>query len=210
MARPEKVAVVDEIATKLTDADTAVLTEYRGLSVTALAELRTALRPGADYKVFKNTLARRAAEQAGLAGLVPFFEGPIAIAFVHGDPVLAAKALSEFGDANPQLVVKGGLFGGEVVDATAFAALADVEPREVLLTRLAGGFQAPLTRAAGLFQAFTTNFARGLGAYIDQRSESEPSPPETPEPEAAETKTEVPETEEPETPEPETTEKAST
>jgi len=174
VARPEKVAVVDEIRTKLTDADTAVLTEYRGLTVTQLAELRAALRPAADYKVFKNTLARRAADEAGLGGLMPMLQGPVAIAFVHGDAVVAAKALKEFSTVNPALVVKGGLFGGAVVDASAFGALADVEPRDVLLARLAGGFQAPLTKAASLFGVFTRNFAYGLKAYADQRSTSEP------------------------------------
>ena len=178
MARPEKVAIVDEIATKLTEADTAVLTEYRGLSVTALAELRAALRPGADYKVFKNTLARRAATQAGLDALVPLFEGPVAIAFVHGDPVPTAKALAEFAREHSELVVKGGVFDGDVVDASAFRALAEVEPRDVLLARLAGGFQAPLVKAASLFSVFTRNFAYGLKAYSEQRSAADPQVPE--------------------------------
>jgi large subunit ribosomal protein L10 len=169
VARPEKVAVVEEIKAKLTGADAAVLTEYRGLTVGALAALRQALRPTADYKVFKNSLARRAVEQAGLAGLTPLLEGPVAIAFVHGDAVVAAKALRDFGRTNPALVVKGGLLGERVLDASELGALADVEPREVLLARLAGGFQAPLTKAAGLFQAFTRNFAYGLKAYVDQR-----------------------------------------
>jgi large subunit ribosomal protein L10 len=167
VARPEKVAVVEEIKAKLTGADAAVLTEYRGLTVGELAALRQALRPTADYKVFKNSLARRAVEQAGLAGLTPLLEGPVAIAFVHGDAVVAAKALRDFGRTNPALVVKGGLLGERVLDASELGALADVEPREVLLARLAGGFQAPLTKAAGLFQAFTRNFAYGLKAYID-------------------------------------------
>ncbi|MCC6340460.1 MAG: 50S ribosomal protein L10 [Acidimicrobiia bacterium] len=170
MARPEKTAVVEEIRTKLTNADAAVLTEYRGLTVSELAELRAALRPaGTEYKVFKNTLARRAVEAADLGDMTPMLEGPVAIAFVAGDAVDAAKALREFGRANPALVVKGGLLGGRVIDAAEVAALADVEPREVLLARLAGGFQAPMTRAAGLFQAFTRNLAYGVKALIDQR-----------------------------------------
>src|SRR3954470_11878021 len=102
MARPEKVAVVDEIRTKLGDADAAVLTEYRGLTVTELATLRAALRPAAtEYKVFKNTLARRAAEDTGLAEIIPLLEGPVAIAFVSGDAVMAAKALRDFAKGNP-------------------------------------------------------------------------------------------------------------
>jgi large subunit ribosomal protein L10 len=170
MARPEKVAVVDEIRDKLAGADAAVLTEYRGLSVRALADLRAALRPaGTEYKVFKNTLARRAVEGAGVAGLADLLEGPVAIAFVRGDAVLAAKAMRDFARANPALVVKGGLLGGRLLGARDLEALADVPPRDVLLARLAGGFQAPLTKAAGLFQAFTRNFAYGLKAYIDTR-----------------------------------------
>ena len=179
MARPEKVAVVDEIRTKLGDADAAILTEYRGLSVTELATLRGALRPAAtEYKVFKNTLARRAAEAAGLTELAELLQGPTAIAFVRGDAVAAAKALRDFGRTSPALVVKGGLLGPRVLSPSDIEALADIEPREVLLARLAGGFQAPLTKAAGLFQAFTRNFAYGVKALIDQRVEGgEAAPP---------------------------------
>jgi large subunit ribosomal protein L10 len=174
VARPEKSAVVEEIRTKLAEADAAVLTEYRGLTVGDLAELRATLRPAdAEYKVFKNTLARRGAEAAGLAELVPLLEGPVAIAFVRGDAVIAAKALRDFAKTNPALIVKGGLLGEHVLDASAVTALADVQPREVLLARLAGGFQAPLVKAAGLFQAFTRNFAYGIKALVDQRTESE-------------------------------------
>ncbi len=170
MPRPEKTAVVDEIRTKLDDSDAAVLTEYRGLTVTQLAELRGALRPsGTEYKVFKNSLARRAVEAAGLTELTPLLEGPVAIAFVHGDAVVAAKALRDFGRANPALILKGGLLGPRVLTGTEVESLADIEPRDVLLARLAGGFQAPLVKAAGLFQAFTRNFAYGVKAYVDQR-----------------------------------------
>ena len=173
MARPEKVAAVAEIRERLTESDAAVLTEYRGLKVSELAELRGALRPaGTDFKIFKNTLARRAAEEAGLAELVPMLEGPTAIAFVKGDAVIAAKALRDFGRTNTALVVKGGLLGTNVLAAADVTALADVAPREVLLARLAGGFQAPMVKAAGLFSAFTRNMAYGLKALIDQRIEA--------------------------------------
>jgi len=206
MARPEKVAVVDEIRTKLRDSDAAILTEYRGLTVTELASLRTALRPAdTEYKVFKNTLARRAADEAGLTELAALLTGPTAIAFVRGDAVSAAKAIREFGRNAPALVVKGGLLGTRILTPADVEALASVEPREVLLARLAGGFQAPLVKAAGLFQAFTRNFAYGLKAYVDQRAAAEPAAEapvaEAPAPEtdAPETAASAPETDAPET-----------
>jgi large subunit ribosomal protein L10 len=180
-----KTAVIDEIRSKLDAADAAVLTEYRGLTVTELAKLRAALRPAAtEYKVFKNTLARRAAETTGLAEIVPLLEGPVAIAFVSGDAVMAAKALRDFARGNPKLVVKGGLLRDRVLGQSEMEALADVPPREVLLARLAGGFQAPLVKAAGLFQAFTRNMAYGLKALVDQRIAAGEALP-APEPEAA-------------------------
>src|SRR5882672_1358144 len=193
-----KTAVVDEIRAKLDAADAAVLTEYRGLTVTELARLRAALRPAStEYKVFKNTLARRAAEDTGLAEIVPLLEGPVAIAFVSGDAVLAAKALRDFARGNPNLVVKGGLLNDRVMSQADMAALADVPPREELLARLAGGFQAPLVKAAGLFQAFTRNFAYGLKALIDtlpaEYATAEPEP-ERAEPDA-EAETAAPEAE---------------
>ena len=180
MARPEKTAVVDEIRTKLDESDAAVLTEYRGLTVTELAQLRGTLRPaGTEYKVFKNSLARLAVEAAGLPELVPMLEGPVAIAFVHGDAVVAAKALRDFGRTNPALVLKGGLLGPRVLSGAEVHSLADIEPRDVLLARLAGGFQAPLVKAAGLFSAFTRNFAYGIKAYVDQRVAGGESMPES-------------------------------
>ncbi|MBM3671598.1 MAG: 50S ribosomal protein L10 [Actinobacteria bacterium] len=170
MPTEKKVAVVEEIRTRLSEADSAMLTEYRGLTVTQLAELRAALRPaGTEYKVFKNRLAKLAVEGSGLSDLLPMLEGPVAIAFVKGDAVIAAKALRDFGRTNPALVLKGGLMDERLLTAADLAALADVLPRDVLLARLAGGFQAPLTKAAGLFQAFTRNFAYGIKAYADQR-----------------------------------------
>ena len=171
-----KAAVVADIKERLEAADAAVLTEYRGLTVTDIAALRAALRPAAtDYKIFKNTLARRAARDAGLADLVDTLEGPVAIAFVRrdgGDAVTAAKALRDFARTNANLVVKGGILGPRILSTSEIEALADVPPRDQLLARLAGGFQAPLTKAAGLFQAFTRNFAYGLKAYVDQRVEA--------------------------------------
>jgi large subunit ribosomal protein L10 len=204
-----KTAVIDDIKARLESADAAVLTEYRGLSVTDIATLRAALRPAAtDYKVFKNTLARRAAHDAGLDELVGSLEGPIAIAFVRkdgGDAVTAAKALRDFARTNPNLVLKGGILGPRILTSRDVEALADVPPREQLLARLAGGFQAPMVKAAGLFQAFTRNMAYGVKALIDQRIEGgetltvvEEAPP------AAEAPSDAPETPAPETPAPET------
>jgi large subunit ribosomal protein L10 len=170
MPRPEKVAVVEEIRTKLAESDAAVLTEYRGLSVSELAELRGSLRgAGTEYKVFKNTLARRAVESSGLEGITALLEGPVAIAFVRGDAAAAAKALRDFGRNNPALVLKGGLLGERLISPGEIDALAELPSREMLLSQIAGTFQAPLVKAAGLFQAFTRNLAYGVQALIDQR-----------------------------------------
>ena len=176
-----KSAVIDDIANRLQSAEASVLTEYRGLSVTALANLRAALRPAeTDYKIYKNTLARRAAADAGLTELVEWLEGPVAIAFVRpeGDAVVAAKALRDFARGNPNLVLKGGMLGPRILSVRDLETLADVPPRAELLGRLANGFQAPMVKAAGLFQAFTRNFAYGLKALIDTLpAEAEPEAP---------------------------------
>ena len=218
MARPEKVAVVEEIRTKVAEADATVLTEYRGLTVQDLARLRASLRTaGTEYKVFKNTLARRAIEGAGYDEITSMFEGPVALAFVRGDAATAAKALRDFASVNPALVVKGGLLGERIITPADIAALADLPSREVMLTQIAGMFQAPLTKAAGLFQAFTRNFAYGVQALINERVASGEALPE-PEAPATEAEAEAPEAEAPEAPaaeaeaeaEPESTESEST
>ncbi|MFM7069274.1 MAG: 50S ribosomal protein L10 [Actinomycetes bacterium] len=172
--RPEKVAVVEEVREKLADADAVVLTEYRGLSVTALAELRTNLRAaGGEYRVYKNTLVRRAAAELDL-GIDEQLTGPTALAFVGtrpdgspGDAVLVAKALKEFAKANPLLVLKGGILGDAVLGADEVKALADVAPREELLARLAGGLAAPMRELAGLLQAVPQKMAYALSALIE-------------------------------------------
>jgi large subunit ribosomal protein L10 len=189
-----KSAVIDDITTRLRDAEASVLTEYRGLTVTDLANLRAALRPAAaDYKIYKNTLARRAATDAGLTDLAELLEGPVAIAFVRpdGDAVVAAKALRDFARGNPNLVLKGGMLGPRLLSRRDVEALADVPPRDELLGRLANGFQAPLVQAAGLFQAFTRNFAYGLKALIDQRPPEEAAAASTTEDSAAPTEAEA-------------------
>jgi large subunit ribosomal protein L10 len=173
--RPEKVAVVDEVRKRFEGASAALMTEYRGLDVGQLAELRRALRDaGSEYKVYKNTLVRFAARDAGLE-IEDMLTGPTAIAFVGdradgaaADPVIVAKALRDFGRTNPALVVKGGVMGTKSLTADEARALADVQPREVLLARLAGGFAAPMQRFAGLLEALPRNFAYGLKALIDQ------------------------------------------
>jgi large subunit ribosomal protein L10 len=193
MARPEKVAVVEEIRTKLAESDATVLTEYRGLTVQKIAELRGSLRnTGTEYKVFKNTLARRAVEGAGLEGLTNLLEGPVAIAFVRGDAAAAAKALRDFGKNNPALIVKGGVLGERVITPADINALAELPPRDVLLAQIAATFQAPLVKAAGLFQAFTRNFAYGVKALIDQRVAGGESLPEAEAPEAETPEAEAP------------------
>ena len=166
--RPEKVAVVEEVRAKLESSDAAVLTEYRGLNVAATADLRRALRDaGGEYKVYKNTLVRIAARDLGLE-IDDLLTGPTAIAFVSGDAVNVAKALSDFAKTNPALVVKGGLLGEQVIDEAGVKALADLEPREVLLAKLAGLMAAPMQQMANLLEALPRNFAYGLKALIDQ------------------------------------------
>jgi large subunit ribosomal protein L10 len=184
--RPEKVAIVAEIRRRLESSQATVVTEYRGLDVTGLANLRARLRPaGVRYKVYKNTLVRIAVREAGLDDLLPFLEGPVAIAFVEGDAVLAAKALSDFAGENDKLVLKGGLLGTKVLSEADVKALAKIESRDVLLARLAGAFQAPLAKAAGLFAALPRNTAYGIKALIDQRVAAGEAPPPSAEDAAA-------------------------
>ena len=168
--RPEKVAVVAEVRERLDSASAAFLTEYRGLKVKELAGLRRSLREaGGEYKIFKNTLARFGARDAGLVELEALLEGPTAIAFVEGDAVSVAKALRDFARTNPNLVVKGGVLGTKVISARDATALADLPSREVLLARFAGAMAAPMVQFAGLLQALPRNFAYGLKALIDQQ-----------------------------------------
>lgn len=186
--RPDKVAIVDEVRGRLSEAESVIVTEYRGLSVEALAELRSALRPaGGKYKVYKNTLVRLASTDVG-DEFTELLAGPTALAFTEttpegepGDVVSVAKALRDFGKANPDLVIKGGLFEGEFIDADGVKQLADVEPREVLLAKLAGLMAAPMQQFASLMQALPRDLAYGLQALVEQGGGA----PATPEPEAA-------------------------
>ncbi len=172
--RPDKVAIVEEITTKLNDSVAVFVSEYRGMTVGQLADLRSPLRDaGAEHRVYKNTLVRIAATNAGFESLHDHLLGPTALTFVTGDSVAAAKALLDQSKANPLLVIKGGVLGESAVSADDIKALANLPSREELLARLAGAFQAPLVKTAGLLQALPRNFAYGLSAYIDQQAAAE-------------------------------------
>jgi large subunit ribosomal protein L10 len=173
--RPEKVAVVEEVKQKFTDADGVMLTEYRGLDVGALAQLRRALRDaGGEYKIYKNTLVRRAAKNVGLE-IDDLLIGPTAIAFVGerpdgsaGDVAAVAKALKDFAKTNDALVIKGGVLDDQLLSAEDLKALAELPSRDVLLAQLAGAFQAPMAKFAGLLAAVPRDFAYGLQALIEK------------------------------------------
>jgi large subunit ribosomal protein L10 len=171
MAKPEKIGAVAEIANRFQTSSAAVLTEYRGLTVAQLTELRRSLGAGSSYAVVKNTLTKRAAHDVGLTGLDALLSGPTAIAFVSGDPVVAAKGLRDFARANPLLIIKGGILDGAPISAADLTRLADLESREVLLGRLAGAMKGNLTKAAGLFQAPLSQMARLAQSLADKRSD---------------------------------------
>ncbi|WP_062069978.1 50S ribosomal protein L10 [Demequina sediminicola] len=164
MATPDKVAAVKEIAEQFRNSDAVIVTEYRGLSVPQLAQLRSDIRGAATYSVAKNTLTALAAKEAGVEGLDDLFVGPTAIAFITGDPVEAAKGLKEFSKDNENLVIKGGLLEGKVISAEEINKLADLESREVLLAKAAGAIKASLVNAAYLFQAPLSKTARTVDA----------------------------------------------
>lgn len=168
MVRPEKLAKVEEVRADLTGAAATLLTHYRGLSVTELAELRARLRESnAEMKVVKNTLTKRAAEAAGIGGLDDLLEGPTSLVLCAEDPVGPAKALRAFAKDHPDLVVRGGYLDGAVLDGEAALKLADLESREELLARLAGLMQGALSGTARLLQAATEKQARLLQALVD-------------------------------------------
>ena len=161
MANAEKTAVIDDLAGRFQDSGGAVLTEYRGLTVAQLGELRASLRGNATFTVTKNTLAKIAAAQAGLGDQVgPMLSGPSAIAFVDGDVSQAAKGLLDFAKANPLLVIKGGVLDGKALTAAEVGKLADLEPREVLLAKLAGDMKASMAKAAAVFNALPVQMAQ--------------------------------------------------
>jgi large subunit ribosomal protein L10 len=182
--RPDKVAVVEEVRERLASANASVVTEYRGLTVTQLAELRKNLAAVGDYKIYKNTLVRLAIAGSEYEELTELLSGPTAIAFVNGEISAAAKALRDFARAYPALIVKGGLVGGSTLSNQDLTRLADLPSREVLLARFAGGLAAPLQQLAGLLQALPRNLAYGLSALVDQRRAAEPGAAEAPPAEA--------------------------
>ena len=174
MARPDKAAAVAELVESFQDAAGAVLTEYRGLSVKQLQDLRRSLGENANYAVVKNTLTQIAATQAGVDAFNGLLTGPTAIAFINGDVVEAAKGLRDFARANPALVIKGGVLDGKSLDASEIARLADLESREVLLAKLAGGMLASLSQAVYLLNAPLAQAARLAGA-LQAKAEEDPS-----------------------------------
>jgi large subunit ribosomal protein L10 len=169
MAKPDKVAAVAEIADRFRNSSATVVTEYTGLSVSQLSELRRALGSSAKYRVAKNTLVKRAAEDAGIEGLDDLFVGPTAITFVEGESVDAAKALKAFAKNNGALVIKGGYMDGRPVSVEEIQKIADLDSREVLLSKAAGAFKAKLSQAAALFQAPASQVARMTAALEDKR-----------------------------------------
>lgn len=218
--RAEKVAVVDEVRERFSSSEAVMFTEYRGISVDEMAQLRRSLRAvGGDYKIFKNTLVRFAVKELGL-DVEDLLVGPTAIAFVpstgDGDPVTVAKVLREFARSNPNLVVKGGVLGEKLLSLAEVTALAEVAPREELLARFAGGLAAPMQQFAGLLGAIPRNFAYGLSALIAKGGASDAPAPEAaaeaqPEPEPAEAEPQADTAEEPqaESSEPESSEQES-
>lgn len=206
MARPEKAAAVEDITSRFGESSAALLTEYRGLTVTEIADVRNALREAdADYKVMKNTLVRIAARDVGLEELAGLLTGPTAIAFCRGDAVAAAKALDDAAKKFPVLVVKGGVLNGKVLDADQARALASIESREVLLSKIAMLVNQPAQQTVNVFSALLRNLGSMLAQVVEKKESGElPSGTGTP---AAATTTEAPAEAEPETPaeaEPET------
>ncbi len=172
MARADKVAAVAELAERLQSSNGAMLTEYRGLTVAQLAELRRSLGDNATFTVVKNTLTKIAAKDAGMEEqIASLLSGPSAIAFVQGDVVEAAKGLRDFSRANPLLVIKGGVLDGAALTAAEITRLADLESREVLLARLAGAMKASMARAAATFNALPTQLAQLAEALRVKREE---------------------------------------
>ena len=164
MARPDKTTAVAELAEDFRTANATVLTEYRGLSVTSMKELRRALGTTTKYAVVKNTLTKIAAKDAGVEIADDLLTGPSAVAFIKGDPIDAAKSLRDFAKENPFLVIKGGFYEGKSVTPAEIMQLANLESREVLLAKLAGAMKGSLAKAARIFDALRIKLESGQGA----------------------------------------------
>ncbi|MFF2809924.1 50S ribosomal protein L10 [Streptomyces sp. NPDC058000] len=171
MARPDKVAAVDEIAEKFRNSNAAVVTAYTGLTVAQIKNLRRSLGDNAQYRVVKNTLTKIAAQEAGITALDEHLSGSTAVAFVTGDPVEAAKGLRDFAKENQNLVIKGGVLDGKALSADEIKKLADLESREVLLAKLAGAMKGKQSQAAALFQALPSKFVRTAEALRAKKAE---------------------------------------
>jgi large subunit ribosomal protein L10 len=184
MARPDKAAAVAELTENFRSSTGAVLTEYRGLTVTQLRQLRSTLGEDVNYAVVKNTLTKIAAKDAGVESFDSLLQGPSAIAFIKGDPVVAAKGLRDFAKANPHLVIKGGVLDGKALDSDEINKLADLESREVLLAKLAGAMKAAPQQAVSLFAAPLSQAAR-LFAALQDKLPADGATPEAPAAEAA-------------------------
>jgi large subunit ribosomal protein L10 len=171
MARPDKAAAVAELTEKFRESNAAVLTEYRGLTVAQLTKLRQTISEHATYAVVKNTLTDIAAKEAGVSAFEGQFAGPSAIAFITGDPVETAKSMRDFAKEHPALVIRGGLLDGKPLSADDVRQLADLEPREVLLAKLAGAMKASMSGAAALFAAPLAQTARVVDALRQKQEE---------------------------------------
>ncbi|ORV14830.1 50S ribosomal protein L10 [Mycobacterium celatum] len=175
MARADKATAVADIAEQFKASTATLITEYRGLTVANLAELRRSLAGSASYAVAKNTLIKRAASEAGIEGLDELFVGPTAIAFVTGEAVDAAKAIKTFSKDHKALVIKGGYMDGRALTVAEVERIADLESREVLLAKLAGAMKANLAKAAGLFNAPASQVARLAAALEEKRAAEAPA-----------------------------------
>ena len=173
MATADKATAVADIAEQFKASTATVVTEYRGLTVANLAELRRSLGASTTYTVAKNTLVKRAASEAGIEGLDDLFAGPTAIAFITGEPVDAAKALKKFAKDHKQLVIKGGYMDGAALSVAQVEKIADLESREVLLSKLAGAMKAKQSQTAALFAAPASQIARLAAALQDKKAASE-------------------------------------
>ncbi len=196
MPRPEKVQAVAEIKERLEEASAVFLAEFAGLSVKEQQELRRGLRSNdAEFKVVKMTLAKRAADELGLDVLDDLLTGPTGLTFAQGDPVTAAAALADFAKTHDALKVKGGLLGGEFLTPERVGELARIEPREVLLAKIAGAMKAPMSQMAGLLAALPRNAATAMQQLLDIKEQEAPAAAEPEAPEAAEAEPEAAEPE---------------